>query len=106
MTNMQMLLRRKRNQDRAWLKNGELREYTDHNLTHLKEDPECRRLIIRSIAFSSFVMAKKSNGLVSAVEGSWTRFVTITAKRIIRSMERHTISTQSADLQVIESVGS
>ena len=30
MAKMQMLLRRKRNQDRSYLQNGELREYTEH----------------------------------------------------------------------------
>jgi len=30
MTKMKMLLRRKRNQDRSYLQNGELHEYTEH----------------------------------------------------------------------------
>jgi hypothetical protein len=49
----------------------------------------------------SFVIAKKSNGLVTTPKGLSIACVTITRKRIAQSWQRHTPWRKIADLKVI-----
>jgi hypothetical protein len=49
----------------------------------------------------SFVIAKKSNGLVTTPEGLSTACVTITRKRIAQSRQRHTTWRKIANVKVI-----